>query len=90
VECVGLPGIEPGLHDPQPRVLPLYDSPFYARFHEIFGRGAGNRTRSLRTRSACTTGIRRPEQKPHAAQKRVDPSGVEPLTSSMRMTRSTS
>ena len=24
---VGLPGIEPGLHDPQPRVLPLYDGP---------------------------------------------------------------
>ncbi len=24
---IGLPGIEPGLQDPQPRVLPLYYSP---------------------------------------------------------------
>ena len=34
-----------------------------ARFREIFGRGAGNRTRSLRTRSARTTGILRPESR---------------------------
>ncbi len=29
---VGLPGIEPGLQDPQPRVLPVYYSPilFYS------------------------------------------------------------
>lgn len=24
---VGLPGVEPGLHDPQPCVIPLYHSP---------------------------------------------------------------
>ena len=28
LRLVGLPGIEPGLQDPQPCVLPLYDSPF--------------------------------------------------------------
>src|SRR3989344_2341774 len=47
----GPPGIGPGLHDPQPCVLPLYDGPI---------RGAGNRTRSTRTRSVRTTGILHP------------------------------
>ena len=68
---VGLPRIELGLHDPQPCVLPLYDSPSAA---ESFGRGAGNRTRSTRTRSVRTTGILRPDQRiPPAPQKRGAP-----------------
>src|SRR3989344_1360325 len=48
----GPPGIGPGLHDPQPCVLPLYDGP---------SRGAGNRTRSTRTRIVRTTGILHPD-----------------------------
>ena len=41
---VGPPGIEPGLHDPQPCVLPLYDGPLSG---DVCCRAAGNRTRSL-------------------------------------------
>ena len=54
-----MPRIELGLKAPHACVLPLYDIP---PFCDVLGRAAGNRTRSLRTRSARTTGILRPDE----------------------------
>src|SRR3989344_4904343 len=50
-----------------------YKTPSLAYYHyttarlfgDVLGRAAGNRTRALRTRSVCTTGILRPDQKHH-------------------------
>src|SRR3990167_6501222 len=72
-QLVGPPGIGPGLHDPQPCVLPLYDGP---RSSDVLCRAAGNRTRSLRTRIVRTTGILRPGTGHHP----VHLSGFEPET----------
>src|SRR3989344_8893938 len=55
---VGPPGVGPGPYTPHGHVLPTYSGPFLS---DAPRRAAGNRTRSLRTRIACTTGILRPD-----------------------------
>ena len=61
---VGAPRIELGLYRLRRRGSPPDCPP------HVFCRGAENRTRSLRTRSVCTTGILRPDRK-HEAPKRM-------------------
>src|SRR3989344_8501886 len=66
---VGPPGVGPGPYPPHGHVLPTYSGPLAPSVIEGLGdaprRAAGNRTRALRTRIACTTGIPRPHGGAH-------------------------
>ena len=57
----------------------------YCTSGETFCRAAGNRTRSLRTRSVCTTGILRPDKRSHPKTYVLQITTARPKTSRERI-----